>query len=252
MSDSQTLTLRPPVWALLVAVALGGCFYVYGKNLETSDRMPTTISVSGEGKVSAVPDIAQLTFGIQTGRRQSAKVAISSLQTDMNKVFNAVKKAGVEEKDIANQQFSLSPAYDWTNGQQRLVGYEASQMLLVKVRNLDKVSAVLSAATDAGANQAGDVVFTIDKPETLQTQAREKAVAQAKEKAQALAQNLGMSLGKVKGFSEGNGPMPPTPMYYESRSMKAMDSMAAGSAGVPLPAGQQDVTSTVSITYELK
>jgi uncharacterized protein YggE len=176
------------VWALIAAVFIGGAFFVWGKTVETRDHSPTTISVSGEGRVFTAPDIAELSFGVQTGRKATAKEALAMLKDRMNAAFDAVKKTGVEEKDIQTESFWLNPVYDWTQNQGQVFrGFEASQSLRVKVRDLDKVSDVLEAATGAGANQAGGVNFTVDEPETKRAEAREKAIAQAKEKAQTMA-----------------------------------------------------------------
>lgn len=251
MTDMPTSTvyLRPPVWALLVAVLLGGSFYVYGKNLElrAPNYVPTTISVSGDGKVSTAPDIAWLTFGIATGRQPSAKAAIAVVKTNMDKILAAVKAAGVESKDITTQSFWLNPAYDYPNGVQTIRGYEASQSLSVKVRDLDKVGDVLSAATNAGANQAGGITFSIDEPDTVQAQARAEAIQKAQAKAKVLAASLGMSLGRLTGFSEGGSVGPPMPMMQEY----AVGSADMAKQSLAIPAGEQDVTSTVVLTYEL-
>jgi hypothetical protein len=249
MPDEQTLHLRPPVWALIFAVIIGGGFYLGGKWIEAKDHTPTTITVSGEGKIYSAPDIAELTFGVTTGPQRTAKQAMTMIKTSMDKVFKAVKDAGIAEKDISTEQFSLSPQYDWNEGRQTLRGYEARETLRVKVRDLDKVSDVLTVATDAGANQAGDVSFTIDDPEKVRAEARQKAIDQAKAKAVTLAKELSMSLGDIKGFSEGGGYTPPIYM----RSAVKMDAAggAPESAAVPLPAGEQEVNVQVSITYEL-
>lgn len=245
--DEHTVTLRPPVWALILAIAIGGSFYIWGKNIEARDHTPATIIVTGEGKVSAAPDIAALSFGMQTGPQPTAKIAIAKLTDAMTAVLAAVKKQGIADKDIQTQALSLNPMYDWSDGRQTLRGYEAMQSLTVKVRDLDKVGDVLTAATSAGANQAGGVSFTIDDPERVRSEAREKAITQAKEKAQMLARELGMSLGKVKGFSEGGGGMPPVPMMM----VRAMDGGAMGKS-LPVPAGEQEINVEVTITYELK
>jgi hypothetical protein len=246
MDSSSTITLRPPVWALILAVAIGGGFYIWGKQIESRDHTPTTIDVQGEGKVTAVPDIAHLSFGMQTGPQKTAKDALAILQKNMSAVFDAVKKVGIDEKDIASEQFYLSPVYDYRDGQSILRGYQANQSLSVKVRDLDKTSDVLTAATAAGANQAGDVNFTIDDPEALQAQARDEAITKAKEKALKLASQLGMTIVRVKSFSEGS-PNMPGPMYM----MKA-ESAPAADTRLPLPPGQQDVIVDVNVTYELK
>ncbi|MBI3619356.1 SIMPL domain-containing protein [Candidatus Peregrinibacteria bacterium] len=246
MSDSQTITLRPPVWALLLAVVLGGLFYISGKKIEMRDRTVPTIVVSGEGKAFSVPDIAQASFGVQTDTMASAKIAMDSLQKRMNAVLDATKNAGIAEKDIQTQQFSLSPSYDWNNGTQTLKGYQASETFVVKIRNLDAVGDVLTAATNAGANQAGNVEFTLDNPEATAAKAREDAIAQAKTKAQHLASDLGMHLGRVRAFSEGQAPTP-VPLR-----MMAMDAGVAAEKSLPVPAGEQEVQSQVTITYELE
>ncbi len=241
-----------PAHAILVAVLIGGGFYVYGKHIDRQPVPPQTgtITVSGEGKVTVAPDIGELSFGVTTGVQATAKAATDKLSRDMNAIIAAVKALGIEEKDIKTESFYLNPTYDWTDGRQRLRGYEATQSLRVKVRDLDKVGDVLTAATNAGANQAGGVTFTLDDPESKKDDAREKAINDAKEKAQKLADQLGENLGEVLNFQEsGNGWYPP--VYMEKREAYAMDG-AANQAAVPLPSGEQDITVTVTITYELE
>lgn len=245
----STINVRPPIWALMVAVALGGMFYVGGKYIEKKNLDPITVTVSGEGKVSASPDLAMLSLGVQTGRQPTSEAAMTMLKKNMDAIIAAVKKAGVEEKDISTENFWLNPAYDWTDKGQVPRGFEANQSIRVKVRNLDKASEILGAATAAGANQAGGIQFTIDDPEKLKAEAREKAIAQAKEKAEILAKNLGKSLGRMRGFVEGGAAIPPMMMY--DRAMMGMGGGGAESAAVPLPAGEQEIATQVSLTYEL-
>jgi uncharacterized protein len=252
MADTtSTINFRPPVWLPILVVIIGGGFYLAGKHLEirSTQQNPATISVSGDAKVSASPDIAVLSFGVATGRQSSAKSAVDLLKKHMTSILDAVKKAGVEEKDIATENFWLNPAYDYLNGTQVPRGFEATQTLSVKVRDLDTVGDVLGAATAAGANQAGGITFSIDEPDTLRAQAREKAIDEAKEKAEVLARSLGMHLGRIVGFSE-DGSVPPRPMMMAKTMEYGMG--GGGDASLPLPAGQQDIVSTVSITYELR
>lgn len=243
-------------WTPLAAVALGGVFYLAGIGMiggapppPDGNRPVPQITVSGDGKVSAVPDIGMLSFGVQTGRMPSAKGAMSKLAKDMNAVIAAVKAAGVAEKDIVTQQLSLTPAYDWNNGQQLPRGFEASQMLSVKVRDLDAIGDVLSKATDAGANAAGGVQFTIDDPEKLQAEARAMAITEAKAHADVLARQLGVRLKRIAGFVENGGGYSPVPMMYGMADAKAMD---VRSEALTIPSGEQDVHSNVTITYEIE
>jgi len=246
----DTITLRPPNWmpvVLLVAIVIGGGFYVAGKKIEAQDHTPTTIDVTGEGKASAVPDIAELSFGFTVSHVATAKAAMDTLGKNMQAVFDAVKKAGVDEKDIQTQELNLNQAFDWSTGKQTLLGYDATQNLTVKVRNMDSVSDVLAAATNAGANQVGGVTFTVDDPEKARAAARAYAIAQAQQKAQVLADQLHMHLGRVRNFSEGGGIQPPLPMMAGAAMEKSADV-----APTPLPAGQQETDVQVNLTYELQ
>ncbi|OGJ60667.1 hypothetical protein A3C37_01970 [Candidatus Peribacteria bacterium RIFCSPHIGHO2_02_FULL_53_20] len=249
--DEHLLKIRPPVWLPLLVVLIAGGSYIAGKTIEVRGYQPTLISVDGEGKVTAVPDIAELTFGVATGPQKTAKAAMDNLSKTMTAAFEAVKALGIEEKDIATESLYLNPSYDWSDGKQTLRGYEANQQLRVKVRDLDKVSDVLSATTNAGANQAGGVQFTIDDPQGLRAEAREKAIKNAQEKAEVLAAQLGVELGDLKNFSEGGGYSPPVPYMMKSAMMEGVGGGMAD-AGVPLPAGEQEIQVNVNLTFEVE
>ncbi len=242
-----------PVWVILTAVAIGGAFYIGGKHIESNPEPPqyASITVSGDGKTFATPDIAQVSVGVQTGRQATASAAMQKLKTSMDAVIAAVKAQGIDEKDINTQSFWLNPVYDYTNGQSIPRGFEASQSLSIKVRDLDKTSDVLGAATAAGANQAGGVQFTVDNPEAKQAEARQEAIKEAQQKAQVLAQQLGVRLGKILSFSEGYGGYP-TPMYYGREAYGIGGADMAANQAVALPVGEQEVNINVSITYELE
>jgi uncharacterized protein len=247
LMEEKKIFLQPPVWLPIAVALLVGGAYIAGKKIEVRGT-PATISVAGEGKVFAVPDIASLSFGVQTGRMPTAQAAMEKLTKDMYSVIDAVKGVGIEQKDIQTEYLNLYPAYDWREGEQIPRGFEANQSLRVKVRDLDKVGAVLTAATQAGANQAGGVTFTIDDPEELKRQARGQAIVNAKEKAQVLSSDLGVSLGKLMAFNEGGAsPMPP---MYERAVMNM--GMGGGGDSVPVPSGEQEIRVSVSLTYEVQ
>lgn len=243
----------------LAAVIIGGVFYLAGVSMQTYAVRDTQkinhdnlsqISVTGEGKTYVSPDIAQLSFGVQTGRVATAKDAMAKLATAMNAVLATAKQQGIDEKDITTENLWLSPAYDYQDGRQIPRGYEANQSLSVKVRDLDKIGDILNAVTAAGANQSGGVNFTLDKPEKAQADARAQAIKQAEAKAKELAAQLGVKLGKLRGFSENGGYNPPIMM----RSVKAEMSMDAGNVApsVPVPSGQQEVVTSVTLSYDIE
>ncbi len=248
--EEKTLFLRPPVWLPIVVALIAGGLYVAGKYVETRGIDQFTISIAGQGRVSAVPDIATLNFGVQTGRQKTADVSMKMLAEQMTKIFEAVKAAGVEEKDISTQFLALNPSYDWADGKRLDQGFEASQSILVKVRDLGKITAVLDAAVKAGANQAGSVGFTIDDPEVLRAEARAKAIEDGKMKAEKLAASLGVTLGTLQGFWEDAGYSYPQPMMMRSEAGMG----GGGDAGFapPVPAGEQEVVISVNLTYKIK
>ncbi len=249
--EEKAIYFRPPLWLPIAVALVAGGLYVTGKFVETRHMDQFTITVQGQGKINAVPDIATLNFGVQTDRQKTADVAMQMLTERMTKVIESIKSAGVEEKDITTQYLSLNPSYDWNEGKRIDQGFEASQSLMVKVRDLQKISAVLDAAVKAGANQAGSVGFTIDDPEQLKEQARAKAIEDAEMKAKKLASDLGIRMGKLQGFWEdqsyNGGPM---------MRVEAMDSGAGGYGGggtmaPPVPAGEQEVLVNVNLTYKI-
>ena len=132
---------------------------------------------------------------------------------NMNAVIDSVKKQGVEEKDLKTTGFYISPRYEWyeagtcipacPNGKRVLVGYEITQSLEVKIRDLSKIGEIIQEATNSGANQVGDLQFTIDKEDELKAQARKDAIDEAKNKAKELASQLGVKLVRITNFSEG-------------------------------------------------
>lgn len=253
MATEQTINVRPPLWLPIVAVVIGGAFYLAGKGLEKRPvaAEPGTITVTGEGKASVTPDIAEISFGLDTGSQRTTDAAMKKLTDTMNTIYDALQKAGIDKKDITTENFSLNPFYDWKTGSQVLTGYQAVQSLRVKVRDMEKVSAVVTAATNAGANQAGGVQFTVDNPEETRAEARKEAIEQARDKAEELARQLGVSLGDIKGFSEGSNGYPPMPYMAREQSL-GIGGGNAVDADLPLPSGTQDLSVTVSITYELR
>lgn len=240
---------RHSIWMpILAAVVLGGSFIV-GKKIESQPSQMPQITVQGEGKVQAIPDIAMLNFGVQTGRQKTSQAAMETLTERMNAIIAAVKAAGVEAKDISNQSLNMNPSYDYVEGERQEAGFEAYQNLTVKVRDTENITAVLDAAVRQGANQVGNVSFTIDDMTALQAEARNKAIENAKEKAQVLAAQLGVALGEFQGYNEG-GYYAPSPVM-QMRTM-AFDESGGGAMAPEIPAGEQEIQVSVSLTYKVR
>ncbi|MBI2355771.1 MAG: SIMPL domain-containing protein [Candidatus Doudnabacteria bacterium] len=211
-----------------------------------------TISISAEGKVAAVPDLAVINVGVLT-TGSTAKFVEDESSKKINQIIDFVKKQGVDKKDIATSQFSIYPTYDYREGTNKITGYQANQTVTVKVRGIEnsteKVSNILVGATNNGANEIGGVYFTFDDADNLRQQARKQAIAKAKEKAVELAAEAGLRLGKVVSISEGSYATP-IPMMYE-KGMAAPD--LGGRGGAPqVEQGSQDITASITVVFEIK
>ncbi len=206
-----------------------------------------TITISGEGKITALPDIATVMLGLNTEKKTVA--AAQKENTDkMNQLIKKLKDQGIDSKDIKTTNYSIYPQYDWVNGRQILRGYQVNQTVTVKIRNLDKVGDVLSIAGDLGLNQVGGLSFDIDEPETIKQEARIKALENARDKAMALAQVMSVKLGKVVSFSESSSVPPPIYKTYAAEGI-------GGAAPAPAPevsSGSIDVIVDATVVYEIK
>ncbi len=209
-------------------------------------------SVTAEGKVTAVPDIATLRAGVYTPTKKTAAEAVKANTEKMNQIIQALKEIGIEKKDIKTVNYRLNPVYDWTEIRGRqLKGYEIRQELLIKIRDLDKIGQVIQTATAQGANQIGNISFTIDDQDELKAEAVKLAIQKAKAKAKRLAEESGLKLGKVINVVEGQSYIP------SLRVSKMYTERAMGGTGEDVPeptieAGQQEVKVNVTVVYEVK
>lgn len=206
-----------------------------------------TFSVSGEGKVTMVPDIAVVSAGVTAQGATVTKVQ-QEINTKINAVNAAVKKLGIDEKDIKTSYYNISPTYDYSASTQRITGYQAHSNLTIKVRKIDTVNGVIDAATAQGANEVGGVRFDVDDKTKAENQAREQAVADAKAKAEAAAKAAGFKLGKVINYNEGDGSAP-RPVMYDA--VKAMPE-AGGGAPTQVEPGTSEVSVNVTLSYEIQ
>lgn len=223
---------------------LGGAYFL-GKIVERSPapKEPMTIAVTASESVSAVPDTAELNFGVTTGRLGDPVLALDSLSGKMNAALSAVRKLGLKEGDIGTHSLSLRPSYDHDkDGNATLKGFEASQTLHLRVCDLKLLGPALQAAVKSGANQAGNIRFSVTSTEELTRSAKEKAIAKAQKEAEALAQKLGKSLGNLRG-------------YAEDTARPRQDTYRAIAGNLPqeppTPVGSQTFTVNVTLTYDI-
>lgn len=216
--------------------------------LSQTDFNRPSITINGDGKVFAKPDIAQVSLGVQV-EKPTIEEAQKEATEISNNTLKMLKESGVDEKDIKTTNYSITPVYDYRMGGNRVRGYQVSQSMQVKIRNLSKSGVILSSAGELGANQVGGLSFTTDDPEKLREEARNKAIEDARSKAEALSKKLGVKLGKIISFYESGGGIPPIPYFAESKAM----GIGGGMATPPeIPVGENEIAVSVSVTYQLK
>jgi uncharacterized protein YggE len=225
-------------WALLIAAVLLTASAIAGvaqPHLGRSADTPATktITVSGHGTVTTVPDRASFDFTVET-RAQTATGAIAHNGDAAAAVAEAVKNAGVSPADVQTSQISLSP--QTTQDGTTIIGYAASTSISAKT-TIAKAGAVVDAAVKAGANGISGPNLSRSDESGLYRGALKSAVADAKDKAAALAAAAGLTLGGVQSIAEGGGP---TPIPF-----------AAGKAdfSTAIEPGTQQITADVSVTY---
>lgn len=212
--------------------------------------VPGSITVVGVGKVTVVPNVVKIQVGVES---ISTTVAAATTENDkvMDAVLAALKEEGIAEKDIQTSYYSIHPEYERDRvGSEtelpKIIGYRVSNSVTVTVRDAEdmrKVSAVLEAVVEAGANSLGSITFTVDDLQAVEDEARELAVADAKRRAEDLVRLTGVKLGRVIQISEViTGP--PT----IARQEVAPVSLGGGPSIMP---GEQEYGVSIQITYAI-
>jgi uncharacterized protein YggE len=211
------------------------------------------ITVTGEGEAVAVPDLATFTFSA-TEVAKTVNEARNAATLYLNRGLDIVKKAGVADTDIKTVAYTIAPKYEYsytqTQGQkQTFVGYEVSQTVEVKVRNLDKVGQIFTDVSSVGIKNLGNISFSVESQQLLKEKARDEAIMKARKQADDLAHALGVKLVRITSFNEGG--VYPMPYYAKGGDMMNMVS-ARPEAAPSIPTGEQKIVSTVSITYQIR
>lgn len=204
---------------------------------------PPQVSVMGEGRFEAAPDMATISLGVTTMAATAAE-AMARNGDDVARVLANLTAAGIEARDVQTTGLSLNP--NWTNydsaGGARIEGYTAQNLVSVRVRALDRLGGILDAAIKDGANTLNSLTFGIAEPGPAEATARTRAVEDARRKAEALAGAAGLTLGPVLSIAEGGGYAAPMPMFRTE----------AASDGVPVAGGEIAVVVGVTVVWTLE
>ena len=207
----------------------------------------TRLELSATGEVSRIPDVALISAGVTT-QASTATDALAQNATRMERVRGALKRAGVADRDIQTASINLSPQYRYpTNEQPVLTGYQASNQLSVKFRDIRASGRILDALVGQGANQINGPTLSIDKPDAALDEARGKAIAIGRARAELYARSLGMRVMRVVSVSEAGGwtAPPPRPMVMMARAESA-------DAKTAVDPGEQQLQVTVAMSFELQ
>jgi uncharacterized protein YggE len=244
---------KHPVFTLIVFFLLLFVYSKFGPDLPISvisQQKGEPLIVTETGKATAIPDIAKITFGIEESST-SLTTALNSVNSKSKTLLAALKKLGVEEKDIKTINYSVYPNYDHQSQPPKVTGYRVSTRYSVKIKDFDKVNEAITSATSSGANMVGNVSFEVNeetKNKALAS-AREEAVNKAREKAQSLAKAAGISLGKIINISEGSEIQPPYPLAYE----RAIDTSVGETVTQPeIAPGESEFSVTVSVSWQIR
>ncbi len=218
-------------------------FHFIGK----ADRSEHTFSVESQGKVVVTPDIATTNMGMTAEAPTVAEAQEKNTKT-MNMLIEKLKALGIEAKDIQTANYNVWPQYNYTEKDgQVLKGYQVSQNVSVKIRNLQNANNVLALAGEVGINNVSGITFTIDDRDVYKAKAREIALKKVHDKAEALAASLGVRIVGVVSYSEYEGGQNDYSLYKTN--------MVAESAPMAAPSvepGTTDVILSVNVTYEIQ
>jgi uncharacterized protein YggE len=253
-------------WLLIVAiVVLAGAILLVGcdsngvkLNTENGelklslDNQSQGIWVSGNGKVTVTPDVALLSLGIEVQKESVAEAQAAATEA-MNNVIAALKDNGVKEEDIQTQQYNIRKISEWEKpiyddgDVEEIIGYQVTNIVTAKVRDIDTVGAVIDAAAAAGGDytRIDSIGFTVDDPQPYYEEARAQAVEYAKAKAEQLAELSGVTLGKPTYISESS--------YYSPNYVRSDMALEAGvpAAETSISPGELEITASVQIAYSI-
>ena len=211
-----------------------------------ADAPLVTLTVQEE--VQSAPTLATMNAGVVT-QAPTASEALRQNAQKMNSVVAELKKRGIAAKDIQTSSINLNPQYVYNNSEgqpPQLTGYQASNNVTLKTRDLGKIGALLDALVAVGGNNINGPNFSIENDSALKTQAREKALRTAEAQANFYAKQTGFTRAKLVSITEGAAfNSGPRPMMMEAR--------AAGKADFsPVEPGEVGTGVTLTIQYRLE
>ena len=234
---------------LIAALALGAAAIPAAASAQASPQLPaiagTRVDINATGESRRVPDVAVISAGVMT-RASTAAAALQQNATRMERVLAALKRAGIEERDIQTSSINLNPDYRYENNQPpQLTGYQASNQVSIRFRDIRNSGKILDALVAEGANQINGPNLTIDQPEAARDEARLQALTNGRARADLYAKALGKRVVRLVAVSETGGyAQPPMPMFERG--------MAAQAADTKIVPGEQSIQVNLTMVFELQ
>jgi uncharacterized protein YggE len=211
-----------------------------------AEEMQRSISVTGEGKAVAKPDMATIHTGV-VSQAATAKEALAANSKAMEAVLAELKKRGIAAEDVQTSQFSVQPTYKQDERRRtapEIAGYQVTNQVRVRVRKLDRIGEVLDGLVEAGSNQLSGITFGLNEPRSVLDTARIEAIGDARRRAELYAKAAGVRVGKVQRINEQNVRFPQPVAMARNYAMAA--------EAVPVAAGEEEFHVTIDVTFTLE
>lgn len=246
-----TLGRRSGAGLFAFSLALAAAAPLAARAEDAARQREATIVVTGEGSAEVAPDMALIDLGVVKDAK-TAREALDANNKAMADILAALKGDGIADKDLQTSGFMINPQYQYPqsstgeNPPPVLTGFQVTNTVTLRVRDLSKLGEILDKAVTLGANQGNAIRFLNDKPDAAVSAARKKAVENAMTKAKELTDAAGVGLGRVLEISETSYRAEPMPM------MRAVAKDYAAAGAVPIAAGENSYSVTVNVTFALK
>jgi uncharacterized protein len=254
--NKKRLLITPVLLSILLVLILTGCGSTAQEaaNEVQVGQQPQGFWVSGTGKITVTPDLATISLGIQSMEKNVAD-ARTKAADGMDNLMQSLKDSGIAEKDVQTGYFNIDQKTQYNNYSQTytILGYEVTNYVTVKVRNIDSVGDVIDAAVQAGGDlvRINNLYFSVEDPSKYYTEVREKAVADAADKAEQYAKLMNAGLGNPTFVTEGTLASDSYDRYqgYYSMGLDIVESTL--SSGTSIRTGENTITLNVTVSYKL-
>lgn len=239
------------IHALALSCSLAASVLAWPAVAADGTPIPRTVTVSGSAEVSAQPDIARVTLGVEA-RKPTLAEARSEVSAAVERILGLTRSLKIDPKQVNSTALQVQPEYRWNDKDRKrvLLGYFVSRQVQVEVRDLDQLGPLLERAVDAGANQVGEPQLDSSRRKDLEREALAKAVKDAQANAEVLARAAGVTLGQARTLNASSG-MAVVPMYRAQRVAMAADAAAAPAPAQTYEAGDMKFSASVQAEFDL-